>query len=232
MVNRADLDRQSKDKQAAACAVNHFSALALESPSETSAAAPAMASMPKGSFASAAAAPVADDKTAPAGGDDSLGGWRQAISKTKTPGGGMFRGSSAGLMSRIGGPQSATGTTSQSQPVGQNSGQAKPRFQKTGNLPNLPMTPNCTVELHDFSAELKTDDLHAFVSQRCPALQKDAGNYRLKWQNDTSCFVVCASPELADELLSSAASSDYSVSVRAFAQENCLIKPKVAPPKA
>ena len=43
--------------------------------------------------------------------------------------------------------------------------------------------PENSVELYDFPSTLKTNDLRKF-------LQDFDGHYRLKWVNDTSCFVV------------------------------------------
>lgn len=44
-------------------------------------------------------------------------------------------------------------------------------------------TPETSIELCDFPATLRTGDLRKF-------LQAFEGSYRLKWHNDTSCYVV------------------------------------------
>lgn len=53
--------------------------------------------------------------------------------------------------------------------------------------------PETSLEFHDFPATLRTGDLRKL-------LQAYEGHYRLKWNNDTSCFVVFDDSALGKEL--------------------------------
>lgn len=176
--------------------------------------------------------------------------WRDASSTNNSgaSGDGMFRGSSSRLMGRVQQPSSSSQPSSTHQPTLIKNPSSLANRPQAGNYQgapkgaaiggprqygqSLPMNPQSTVELHDFSAELKTEDLHAFVQRLVPALVSSpqaSANYRLKWQDDTSCFVVCATVELANDLLAAAhvSSSDSSpILVRPFSQENCHLHPK------
>ena len=59
------------------------------------------------------------------------------------------------------------------------------------------LSPMTTVEMYDFPIAFRTNDLKN-------ALNKFTGRYRLKWHNDTSCWVVFNGSEDVDEALSTA----------------------------
>lgn len=77
---------------------------------------------------------------------------------------------------------------SQSKPA---AGSAAAPFSATAVAPRLPGKPKevivpkaeNSIELYEFPSTLKTNDLRKF-------LQEFDGHYRLKWINDTSCYVV------------------------------------------
>lgn len=98
---------------------------------------------------------------------------------------------------------------------------------------NLPMLPERSFELYDFSPELKTEDLHAFVRAALPSAE---GHYRLKWQNDTSCWCICESDSLCQLLLSVLLTpieeENSKIHVRPYAQENVQLKPKEQQPSS
>ena len=58
----------------------------------------------------------------------------------------------------------------------------------------LKPTPETTIELFNFSSELKTSHLRQF-------LQAYEGHYHLKWNHDTSCFVIFTEPSLVERAL-------------------------------
>lgn len=144
-------------------------------------------------------------------------------------GDGMYRGSSSTLMNR-------------SRPVPSSSGQQTPRqhtayrrqpsggSERAGGGKNLPMLPEVTLELYDFPSSLRTGDLHGFVHKAAGV----DGHYRLKWQNDTSCWIILDSPELADTALAHLQAVQQadgaSISVRPYHADN--VKPSERPPRS
>ena len=118
-------------------------------------------------------------------------GWRtqtkqNTVNTKSTPGASMmYRGSSSGIRPKI---------SEASKP----SANAQPSNKPTSrHHQNLPMTPECTLELYDFPTALKTADMHALV-QQVPGV---TGHYRLKWQHDTSCWLVLESAQMTDPVL-------------------------------
>ena len=128
--------------------------------------------------------------------------------KQPSSGDGMYRGSSSTLLSRGRiGPSSAYGagaqpsSTRQFQSQAAVSGRQPHHGQHSGEhrrSTNLPFIPENTLELHDFPKEMITADLQSFVSQ-VPGVEN---HYRLKWQNDTSCWLICESADLAHNVFS------------------------------
>lgn len=80
-----------------------------------------------------------------------------------------------------------------------------------------------TLEVYSFPAAWRTADLRKFVGTAGPA------PYRLKWQDDTSCWVHYESADAAAAALAAfAAAPESEASVRSFAPENVRVaKPAV-----
>jgi hypothetical protein len=68
-----------------------------------------------------------------------------------------------------------------------------PRSSVTERQPII-LSPSTTVEMYDFPIAFRTNDLKN-------ALNKFNGRYRLKWHNDTSCWVVFNSSEDVEEAI-------------------------------
>ncbi len=74
-----------------------------------------------------------------------------------------------------------------------------------------------SLELHGFTSKYRTGHLRKFVE----TVATSGTGYRLKWQNDTSCWVVFDDPEMLKKALVEL--QDEVVQVRPFAPENLLI---------
>lgn len=91
------------------------------------------------------------------------------------------------------------------------------------------MLPEVTLEFYDFPPSLRTSDLHGFAHKAAGV----DGHYRLKWQNDTSCWIILDSPELADTALAHLKAvqqpDDACIRVRPYHPDN--VKPVDRPPR-
>lgn len=128
--------------------------------------------------------------------------------KPSSSGDGMYRGSSSTLLNRgRPGPPSAFGaagaqssSTRQFQSQAAASGRQPHHGQHSSDhrrSTNLPFVPENTLELYNFPKEMITADLQSFAGQ-VPGVEN---RYRLKWQNDTSCWLICESADLAHNVL-------------------------------
>jgi hypothetical protein len=86
------------------------------------------------------------------------------------------------------------------------------------NAQNPPLTvemlsPENTIELYDFPAVWRTADIRKFMSPF-------DHQYRIKWQNDTSCFIHFETGELATRAMQEL--PNEVVSLRVFAPENVI----------
>jgi len=74
------------------------------------------------------------------------------------------------------------------------------------------------LELHSFPAKYRTSHLRKFVES---VAHGEGAGYRLKWQNDSSCWVVFDSPDVLKKALVEL--HDEVIQVRPFAAENLVI---------
>lgn len=74
-------------------------------------------------------------------------------------------------------------------------------------------SPELTLEIYNFPVAWRTSDIRKLFNQF-------EGHYRLKWQDDTSCWIHFESPELAAKALAQV--HDESASLRVFSPDNLL----------
>lgn len=90
----------------------------------------------------------------------------------------------------------------------------------TAGVPHVPVAldeikPTTALELHGFPSKYRTGHLRKFVDSVTQI------GYRLKWQNDSSCWVVFDEPAMLERAL--AELKDEFIQVRPFAEENLVI---------
>lgn len=99
-------------------------------------------------------------------------------------------------------------------------GQKKPL--QTSQLPPLTLAEICdatkSLELHGFPSKYRTGNLRKFVEG---GIAPGAG-YRLKWQNDSSCWVVFDEAESLEKALETLAGDEF-IQVRRFDQANLVL---------
>lgn len=79
------------------------------------------------------------------------------------------------------------------------------------------ITAERALELYAFPSKYRTSHLRKFVESAVP----DVTSFRLKWQNDSSCWVVFDKPEMLQKALEEL--HDEVIQVRPFAKENLVI---------
>jgi hypothetical protein len=99
-------------------------------------------------------------------------------------------------------------------------GQKKPL--QTSQLPPLTLAEICdaakSLELHGFPSKYRTGNLRKFVEGGIPS----GAGYRLKWQNDSSCWVVFDEADSLTKALEALAGDEF-IQVRRFDPANLVL---------